>query len=120
MNMISSCTEHGTQRAVVLLLVAGGLAPLDAAEAAPWRSYSLRSQATVRLARCLSLLCCMPLTLPIINHQVTDACGFRPALSAGWQGTRPCACDASKYVLNCDLTRPKAIAEAAALQGFDV
>eukprot|EP00964_Phaeocystis_antarctica_P078399 scaffold48772_cov71-Phaeocystis_antarctica.AAC.2 len=62
----------------------------------------------------------LPLTLPIINHQVTDACGFRPALSAGWQGTRPCACDASKHVLNCDLTRPKAIAEAAALQGFDV
>ena len=84
------------------------------------REWSLRSQATVRLARCLSLMCCMPLRLPIINHQVTDACGFRPALSAGWQGTRPCACDASKYVLNCDLTRPKAIAEAAALQGFDV
>eukprot|EP00964_Phaeocystis_antarctica_P164864 scaffold143811_cov133-Phaeocystis_antarctica.AAC.1 len=36
------------------------------------------------------------------------------------QGTRPCACDASKCVLNCDLTRPKAIAEAATLQGFDV
>jgi len=81
---------------------------------------SLRSQATVRLARCLSLLCCMPLTLPTINHQVTDACGFRPALSAGWQGTRPCACNANKHVLNCDLTRPKAIAEAAAVQGFDV
>ena len=113
-NLCCSC------KARYRLLVAGGLTPLDAAEAAPWRSYSLRSQATVRLARCLSLLCCMPLTLPIINHQVTDACGFRPALSAGWQGTRPCACDASKYVLNCDLTRPKAIAEAAALQGFDV
>ena len=39
----------------------------------------------------------------IINHQVTDACGFRSALSAGWQGTRPCACDASKQVLNCEL-----------------
>tara|TARA_B110001452_G_scaffold209151_1_gene179441 strand:- start:294 stop:1148 length:855 start_codon:yes stop_codon:yes gene_type:complete len=32
---------------------------------------------------------------------VTDACGFRPALSSGWQGTAPCACDARKSVLNC-------------------
>ena len=76
-NLCCSC------KARYQLLVAGGLTPLDAAEAAPWRSYSLRSQATVRLARCLSLLCCMPLTLPA-NYQPSG--DGRVRLSTGTLG----------------------------------
>ena len=46
------------------------------------REWSLRSQATVRLARCLSLLCCMPLTHP--NYQPSG--DGRVRLSTGTLG----------------------------------
>ena len=57
--------------------------------------------------------------LRVPDGRVTDSCGHRPALSAGWRGTRPCACNGRREVLNCDL-RGTAAPRAAApvLQGF--
>ena len=57
--------------------------------------------------------------LRVPDGMVTDSCVHRPALSAGWRGTRPCACNGRREVLNCDL-RGTAAPRAAApvLQGF--
>ena len=52
------------------------------------------------------------------DGKVTDSCGYRPALSAGWRGTRPCACDPRKEALNCDRRGATALRAAARLQGF--
>ena len=56
--------------------------------------------------------------LRVPDGKVTDSCGYRPALSAGWKGTRPCACDPRKEVLNCDRRGATALRAAARLQGF--
>ena len=56
--------------------------------------------------------------LRVPDGKVTDSCGYRPALSAGWRGTRPCACDPRKEALNCDRRGATALRAAARLQGF--
>ena len=56
--------------------------------------------------------------LRVPDGRVTDSCGHRPALSAGWRGTRPCACNGRREVLNCDLRGTAALRAAAVLQGF--
>ena len=56
--------------------------------------------------------------LRVPDGMVTDSCVHRPALSAGWRGTRPCACNGRREVLNCDLRGTAALRAAAVLQGF--